>query len=482
MRLLLASIFALALVAAAPAAALPVSAELPRGQVVEVTCAAERTQSYALYLPAGYTPGRRWPIVYAFDPRGNGAEAVALLRPGAERFGWVVAGSRNASNLTPPAKNLEAMSALWADTHMRFSIDDRRVHALGSSALVGFVVSLAVTAPGSLAGVIGVNGGWPAGSPPAPQSWVPFFLMTGDADLAYYELRGLEGKLAVLGLPHRLEVFPGSSPSPPEEMFTRALGWMELQAMRRGTRERDPALVEELWSEELARARSLEAAGRLDPAHTLYTALVRDFFGLLGGGPRGIEDIREADRASAGLAASESFRRQREARLARDRRDRDYLAQVPRLFQSVPRQAGPERSGELLAALKIPELQRRAKSDPDPEERTAAQRLLGAVYVQTGIVLPREYVSQGQYDRAILFLQVASEIDPEVAFIPYRLAATYARMGNRRRALDYLEISARKGWNDLEALEHERAFDPLRKTDEYQRIVSQIRQRVPPRR
>lgn len=467
--------------AAAPAAALPVSAELPRGQVVEVTCAAQPSQSYALYLPAGYTPQRKWPIVYAFDPRGNGAEVVSLLRPGAERFGWIVAGSHNASNLTPPAKNMEAMSALWADTHMRFPVDDRRVHALGSSGLVGFVVSLAVSAPGSLAGVIGVNGGWPSAQPPAPQSWVPFFLTTGEADLSYYELRGLEGKLAVLGLPHRLEIFPGSSPWPPEEVFTRALGWMELQAIKRGIRERDPAFVEELWSEELSRARALEAAGRLDAAHTLYSALVRDFYGLLGGGPRGIEDIREADRGSAALATSEAFRRQREARLARDRRDREYLAQVPRLFQSLPPQAGPERTGDILAALRIPELKQRAKSDPDPEERIAAERLLGAVYVQTGIVLPREYVSQGQYDRAILFLQVASEVDPEVAFIPYRIAATYARMGDRRRALDYLEISARKGWDDLEALEHERAFDPLRKTDEYQRIVSQIRRRVPPR-
>jgi len=466
---------ALLLLAAAPAAALPISAALPRGEIVErVTCAANETQAYALYLPAGYTPEHKWPVVYAFDSHGNGAEIARLLKAGAQRRGWIVVSSNNSSNLAPMRENFDVMSALWADTHARFSLDDRRVYALGFSGLVRFTVSLALTAPGSLAGVIGANGGWPLGQTPAKQHDIPFFFTVGDADFAWYELRDLEEKLASAGLPHRLEIFAGSHQWPPEELFTRAVDWMELQALRRGLRAKDAALIEELWSGDLARAHALEAGGTLAAAHDLYAALSRDFSGL--------RDITEATEGAARLAASETFRREREARLARDRRDREYLEKVPRLFQDAPDHPSPDHVSELLARLEIPQLKKRAQSDPDPEERLSATRVLYAVYIQTGLYLPREYNSLGQFDRAILFLQVASVIDPDVPHISYRLAATYARKGNRRRALDYLEMSVRKGWDDLEALESERAFDPFRKSEHYQRIVRQIRQRhVEPR-
>jgi tetratricopeptide (TPR) repeat protein len=463
-----ASLLLLALLAAAPAAALPVSAGLPRGEVVErVACAAEAGKSYALYLPAGYTPERKWPIVYAFDSKGHGPEIARLLRTGAERYGWIVASSNDSSNLAPMSDNFALMSALWADTHARFSIDDRRVYALGFSGLVRFAVNLALTAPGSLAGVIGTNGGWPVGQP-LGQPGIPFFFTVGDADFAYYELRDLQDRLEAAGLTHRLEIFSGSHQWPPEELFTRSVGWMELQAMKRGLRAKDSAVVEALWSEDLARARSLEAAGQLDEAQGLYAALVRDFAGLRETGEAGKEAVR--------LAASYACRREREVRRARDQRDREYLERVPQLFKEAPAQPTPDHVSQLLAGLHIPELKKRAKSDPDPDERLSAERVLYAVYIQTGLYLPREYGSLGQYDRAILFLQVASEIDPDVPHIPYRLATAYARKGNRRRALDYLELSAQKGWTDLGALESERAFEPLRKTEQYRRIVNQIRQ------
>jgi hypothetical protein len=44
-------------------------ADLPAGQLVEsVKCADDPTQSYALYLPARFSPDRVWPVIFAFDP------------------------------------------------------------------------------------------------------------------------------------------------------------------------------------------------------------------------------------------------------------------------------------------------------------------------------------------------------------------------------------------------------------------------------
>ena len=45
---------------------------LPRGRVIEkIVCKSAPDQSYALYLPAAYTPEKRWPVLYALDARGR---------------------------------------------------------------------------------------------------------------------------------------------------------------------------------------------------------------------------------------------------------------------------------------------------------------------------------------------------------------------------------------------------------------------------
>lgn len=49
------------------------SAAIPSGSLLEnVMCRATSDQSCSLYLPTNYTPQRKWPILYAFDPAARG--------------------------------------------------------------------------------------------------------------------------------------------------------------------------------------------------------------------------------------------------------------------------------------------------------------------------------------------------------------------------------------------------------------------------
>jgi hypothetical protein len=98
----------------------PPSPPLVAGQVIErVLCAGSPGQSYALYLPSNYTPSRRWPILYAFDPGARGRIPVALYKDAAEKYGYIVAGSNNSQNFTnePPDRSI---FAIWRDTHRGF--------------------------------------------------------------------------------------------------------------------------------------------------------------------------------------------------------------------------------------------------------------------------------------------------------------------------------------------------------------------------
>ena len=72
---------------------------LPVGQVIpEILCVADTSESYALYLPSNYSPDKRWPIIYAFDPVARGKLPVGLFKEAAEKYGYIVAGSNNSRN------------------------------------------------------------------------------------------------------------------------------------------------------------------------------------------------------------------------------------------------------------------------------------------------------------------------------------------------------------------------------------------------
>jgi hypothetical protein len=193
----------------------------------------------------------------------------------------------------------------------------------------------------------------------------------------------------------------------------------------------------------------------------------------------GLRDAKELDEAAqrrAALEASEPYQREHASRLERDRRDRDYLEKVPAILHRAAPELRPDALSELLTELKIPELKQQAKA-ADPQERLAAERLLYAVYIQTGLYLPRELSERKQYDRALFYLQIAGEIDPDVPHIPFRMAAVWARKGNRRKALDELALAVHKGWSDLVTLESEEAFGPLRQNEEYKKIVAELLRR-----
>ncbi|MCI0665035.1 MAG: hypothetical protein L0220_28565, partial [Acidobacteria bacterium] len=107
--------------------------EFPTGQIIEkVACLADPSQSYVLYLPPRYSPEKRWPILYGFDPGGRGKQPVESFREAAEKYGWIVVGSHNSRN-GPGVPLSEIVQALWRDTHERLAIDDRRIYTTGMS-------------------------------------------------------------------------------------------------------------------------------------------------------------------------------------------------------------------------------------------------------------------------------------------------------------------------------------------------------------
>jgi poly(3-hydroxybutyrate) depolymerase len=187
--------------AAAQDATAAASQELARGSMIErVACAGVAGQSYALYLPSTYTRDRAWPILYAFDPGGQGARPVKLAAGPAERFGWIVAGSNNSRN-GPMPEIQAAVAAIVQDTGSRFAIDARRVYATGFSGGARVATGLTMGCRGCVAGVFAQGAGLPAGATSADALDAAWFAAAGERDMNYAELFQLEQELLKRGTP-----------------------------------------------------------------------------------------------------------------------------------------------------------------------------------------------------------------------------------------------------------------------------------------
>ena len=162
------------------------AAELPPlGAISDnIQCVAEPAQSYALYLPSGYSSDRLWPVILAFDPGARGRIPVERYQAAAEMYGYVVAGSNQSRNGSW-ATSESAIRAMSRDVGARFAIDERRVYTAGMSGGARVALAIALNSQ-RIAGVVASSAGFPDSK---PRKSVPFvvFGTAGSEDFNYME-------------------------------------------------------------------------------------------------------------------------------------------------------------------------------------------------------------------------------------------------------------------------------------------------------
>src|SRR5215813_4312897 len=161
----------------------PPDSPLAPGTIVpKVVCREHPEQSYALYLPSSYTPSKRWPIVYVFEPDARGMVPTTIMKDAAERYGYIVATSNNSKN-GPWKPEADAAAAMMDDTHARVAIDDRRVYTAGFSGGARLASRLAQVC--KCAHGVFLNGaGFPLDYPPTREAVFPVFMTAGMLDFS----------------------------------------------------------------------------------------------------------------------------------------------------------------------------------------------------------------------------------------------------------------------------------------------------------
>lgn len=437
------------------------AAQPKKGELVDgVAVASDPAHTYAVYLPSKLDPAKRYPLLLIFDPRSRGAMAAEIFREAAEKREWILVSSNDTRSDGPWDPNVRAVNAIWPEAMRRFPVDPSRVYAAGFSG--GAMLALVVAEQsGRIAGVISVGGRLPEGLS-LDRAAFAHYGAAGRRDFNALEMRAIDAALMSGSAPHRLELFDGRHQWFDPSMAAEAIDWMEILAVRAGTRAGDPALIAEALQREMKRAAQAEQEGRLLEAVSRYRSIASAFDGLAK-----VDMVFDRMRT---LAASKDAKRQSKDAKRWAGWEQRQTAGFPRILARVVSGGGTVSSRTLLSDLRIGPLLKQAAGSG--EEADAAARVLGTIYAQTSFYLPAEMEKAKRWAEAILFLEVARAIEGTWP-VEVRLATNHARLGNVPAALDHLERAVEAGLRDPAVLREE-AFAALRDEGRFKAVEARL--------
>ncbi len=444
---------------------------LAAGQVIEdVACETDATQSYALYLPSGYTPARRWPIIYAFDPLARGQVPVTLYKDAAEKYGFVLAGSNNSRNFSM-AESLKGATAMWNDTHARLALDERRTYATGFSGgarVAGLIATRCVEC--KIAGVIAHGAGYPSGVN-TESAKLPYFLAVGNEDFNWEEVTTIRRQREDSGVPYRVRGFSGPHQWAPPAIMEDALQWVMLRAMQSGVMPPDGRFVDEFFQRTVKEAEEAEKRGDAIAELSAYRLLVSDFHGL--------KNVAEYEKKLAALKDSAGLK-------AALKNEQDQMREESRLEQEISPQIGSLAGADVDGRVKLrgdiaqgmAHLKDVAEHDKNEQRRLVFMRAFRGLWAQ-GIEGGQSAFEQRHFDTAEVYFQLMGEcsVEPWPSLL---LAETRVAMGNKKQALRDLREAIRRGLKNPEAIERDSKLQSLSSDVEFRKMLAELKAQETP--
>ena len=443
------------------------TAQFPVGTIVpKVSCSASPEQTYALYLPSNYSPAKKLPIIYVFDPGARGQLAVETIRAAAEKFGYILAGSNNSRNGSV-AKSMEAAKAVWVDTQQRFPLDERRRYLAGMSGGARFATGVALTCQDCIAGVI-VNA---AGFPPAPfpQSIkFAFFGSVGDEDFNYAEFVDLRKKLDKIQARYRIRTFAGPHGWAPPETWLEALNWMDMQAMLAGTLPRDEQRIQKTIHDEFEQAQALESKNDPLAASRLLQSITRDFASM--------DDVSAAANHLAELQKSKALK-------AAEKEEASAIEQQFRLSAELSAKMQMIKTGDLDLAgqanlrQNLESLKKDSSNKNDP--KTLVMRRAYADLIAQANESGSQCMELKDFHAAVLYYGLIPDDSRYSGWSHYQRARAYAMMSDQKKVFAELKLAATAGYHEVASLEASE-FQVYREKPEFQAVLAEWKQKSQP--
>jgi len=406
--------------------------------LTKVKCLKNRTQSYAVYIPSNYSEDKKYPVIFCFDPAGNGVKPIEILMDDAEKLGYILIGS----NVSKNGLAWEAIDAhydvLLTDVMERLSVDPARIYTCGFSGGSRVASTIAIL-KGGIASVIGCSAGLPQ-LKEAIKNKFDYIGFTGTDDMNYAEMVNLDGALEKNNIRHQLVIFEGTHAWPPKEVLSEAFTWMELHAMRDKKKPEDKDYISKKLSEYTVQLDEIKKSGNKYKEYLQTKKMVTYF--------KGLADI---------AALEESLKKLQDNAAVKSGIDNSILNLKKEL--AMQQKYAPKINTESAAWWKneVVYLNKFIAMSPNEDEKHIVKRVLEHLSLSAFSASSSLY-NQNKFVDAEHYIEIYSIIDsdnPEPVFMKAQLAA---RKNNADQTLEQLKKAASMGFAERSRVDNDTIF------------------------
>jgi hypothetical protein len=414
------------------------------GKVIDsVVCKTDATQSYALYIPIRGDK-QALPIIYFFDPHGDGALPLRKYRMLAETYGFILAGSNNSKNGNdwPTTENI--WRHLYSDTQGRLKIRRDRIYTCGFSggAKVASYVAIGQAAEDpAVKGVIANGAGLPDGVLASDLSF-SFTAIAGEGDMNMTNLVFLSRDLDKTRTRHRLILFDGRHEWAPIATMGMAFAGWQFDAMRDRLIPKDDPFIHGYGVKSKDRIAEYSRSGRLIKAEEECRISI-NFLDDLGSEAAW---FKEKD---AAISQNESF--------LQEKKEQEHLLEQEENIKAGYAQHFQQRDMNYWTAA-IADLKKRAGEKG--KERGMVQRLLA--YLSLAFYsISNHLIDANENGGARYFVDLYKMTDPSNSEAWYLSAVLDARENQQAAAESDLHKAVQNGFRDRKRLMRQAEFQRL---------------------
>lgn len=411
------------------------------------TCTQDSTQSYALYLPTGYSDKKKYPVIFCFDSHARGTLPVEKLKQAAERFGYIIAGSNNVRNNSTDLNH--QIQTLFSDVEKKYSIDEKRKYLCGFSGGARIAVMIAARSK-NIGGVIGCGAGFPQINPNEVN--FDYFGAVGKKDFNYLEMKNLNNVLAKYEIGHYISFFDGQHQWPPPKTMQDALLFLHCKAMKRQIIPKNEMLIKQWSDNEQKRLQDISNPYRKLQIHQKQIA-------FLGG----IYDIEPFHKEVEKLKNDPQTKKMQQK-----------LAKTEQIELNLRKGYIEAIENKTIEWWKneIGLLRERAKGKA-PLQAEYCERLLNFLSMMTYMYCEK-YLKNKQVREAGKIVALYEILTPENPDMFYFKAALNALQKNNDTAIQYLNKAIELGFSDTTKIYADDYFDKLSKKQSFQRLIDKM--------
>ncbi|MEO8855270.1 MAG: hypothetical protein ABI359_15915 [Ginsengibacter sp.] len=199
------------------------------GKIINpVYCLSDPSKSYALYIPLK-THNQNLPVVYFFDPHGDGSLPLQKYQALADEYQFIFIGSNDSKNGNDLNESENIWNILNEDVQKRIKINSNRIYTCGFSGGAKVASFIALQHP-EIKGLIADGAALPDIN--SQNFNFSFTGIAGNGDMNRSDLISINKSLDKTQAKHRLILFNGKHEWAPETVMNTAFAGFQLDAMR----------------------------------------------------------------------------------------------------------------------------------------------------------------------------------------------------------------------------------------------------------